>query len=346
MKIKAIYAIATLLCLSTTQLSAQYAVMAPTDTTYNATTYYNDSIETVNNEVIETQEYENYEPADNYDSAVSNEEEFDEENFYDNTRDEEIEMLKQTVAELQASIQSSQETLQKTEKDTHNKSIWNNRAKYFNIYYVDQSLKQKNINGVWKNEIGIALALGKTFYLHKNPILGMIKFGIDWSYFDINFSKYKDQWGFFNGNYEYSASSGNYYDDYYYDDEDSSEDVYQAEIGTAIGVSLTINPYDHIKVSGHFRVIPSYSMLYADEDFSSSYGTFFSVGGAISYKVISVGIEGRWGNTKYNSFLNLSDIDDFDEWIEDGIDNISDGNYDGSSKWRTGSMRVYISFRF
>ena len=113
------------------------------------------------------------------------------------------------------------------------------------------------------------------------------------------------------------------------------------EIGTAIGVSVTVNPYDHIKVSGHFRVIPSYSMLYAAEDFSSSYGTFFSAGGAIAWKAISLGIEGRWGKAKYNSVFNVDDMEE----MEDAGD-ILEGNYDGSSKWKTGSVRFYISFRY
>ena len=39
----------------------------------------------------------------------------------------------------------------------------------------------------------------------------MIKFGIDWSYFDLNFSKYTDEWGFFNGDAEYDGGMGGNY---------------------------------------------------------------------------------------------------------------------------------------
>ena len=276
-------------------------------------------------------------------------EDFNEEAMYDNDRDAELDSLRRMVGELQSSVQTVKDKQAETDQEALYKRIWNDRAKYFNIYYVKQSLTQEAINGTWKNDFGVALAMGKTFYLHKKPILGMIKFGIDWSFFDINFSKYSDNWGFFNGDYEYSTNGnyggGNYWypndygSDYGYGIE--PEDVYQAEIGTAIGVSVTVNPYDHIKVSGHFRVIPSYSMLYAAEDFSSSYGTFFSAGGAIAWKAISVGIEGRWGKAKYNSVFNVDDMEE----MEDAGD-ILEGNYDGSSKWKTGSVRFYISFRY
>ena len=257
-------------------------------------------------------------------------EDFNEDAMYDNDRDAELDSLRRMVGELQSSVQTVKDKQAETDQETLYKRIWNDRAKYFNIYYVKQSLTQEAINGTWKNDFGVALAMGKTFYLHKKPILGMIKFGIDWSFFDINFSKYSDNWGFFNGDYGYSTD-GNYGGgDYWYPEDYGNEygygiepeDVYQAEIGTAIGVSVTVNPYDHIKVSGHFRVIPSYSMLYAAEDFSSSYG-------------------GRWGKAKYNSVFNVDDMEE----MEDAGD-ILEGNYDGSSKWKTGSVRFYISFRY
>lgn len=286
-------------------------------------------------------------PATTADTATAVEM-LDEANIYDDERDQQIDSLRQAVAMLQSQLDSQQQALDKVEEDELNRKIWNDRAKYFNIYYVNQSISQEDIDGTWKNDFGVAMAMGKTFYLHKKPILGMIKFGIDWSYFDLNFAKYTDNWGFFNGEGEYGYD--NYYYDYGYGYTDDSyyglepEDIYQAEIGTAIGVSVTVNPYDHIKAAGYFRVVPSYSMLYAAEDFSGSYGTFFLAGGSVAYKAISLGIEARWGKAKYDSMLNLDDLDDIDESMS--TDDIFEGNYDGSSKWKTGSMRFYISFRF
>lgn len=318
--------IRNILLLAATSLAAMYASAqdaTPADTTFIETS------------VLDTI------PATAADTATAVEM-LDEANIYDDERDQQIDSLRQAVAMLQSQLDSQQQALDKVEEDELNRKIWNDRAKYFNIYYVNQSISQEDIDGTWKNDFGVALAMGKTFYLHKKPILGMIKFGIDWSYFDLNFAKYTDNWGFFNGDAEYYGGGNYYYDDYAYGIE--PEDIYQAEIGTAIGVSVTVNPYDHIKAAGYFRVVPSYSMLYAAEDFSGSYGTFFLAGGSVAYKAISLGIEARWGKAKYDSMLNLDDLDDIDESMSD--DDIFEGNYDGSSKWKTGSVRFYISFRF
>ena len=73
------------------------------------------------------------------------------------------------------------------------------------------------------------------------------------------------------------------------------------------------------------------------DEFNGSYGTFFSAGGAISYKVISLGIEARWGKTKYQSLVDLGDITG-----EDGDFSVEIPK----SNWKTASTRFYISFRF
>ena len=256
--------------------------------------------------------------------------------------------LTMLVDSLQRELKALKSSSEELEEDVRNREIWNDRAKYFNISYVNQSLTQKDVNGTWRSDFGVALTNGRTYYLHKKPLLGMIKFGIDWSYFDINFAKYEDKWGFFGGDYydDGSYDGGNYYDpddpsgegDYY---EDETEDMYQAEIGMSVGPSVTINPIDHLKANLYFRVTPSFSMLYAAEEFSTSYGTFFSFGGSVAWKAISLGIEGRWGNVKYDSMFDLGALED----IEDTGDIDLSGDKP-STKWKVGSMRFYVSLRF
>ena len=218
---------------------------------------------------------------------------------------------------LQQVVDEISEKNKQLEVETLNKKIWNDRAKYFNISYVKQSLSSEKSK--LNSNLGVAVTNGRTYYLHKKPILGMIKFGIDWSYFDVNFAMYENET---NSGYEKEKVS-----------------TYQAEIGMQIGPSVTVNPIDHLKVNGYFRVTPSYSMMYADEEFNGSYGTFFSAGGAISYKVISIGIESRWGKTKYKSLVDIGEFMGEDEGMS------SEGGTTKST-WKTNSTRFYISFRF
>lgn len=98
---------------------------------------------------------------------------------------------------LQQSLNALEEENKRLEEEALNKRIWNDRAKYFNISYVKQSLSMdmEGVKCTWNNNIGAALTWGRTYYLHKKPILGMIKFGLDWSFLDINFSMYEDKFG-------------------------------------------------------------------------------------------------------------------------------------------------------
>lgn len=250
---------------------------------------------------------------------------------------------------LQQALNTLEEENKRLEEEARNKKIWNDHAKYFNISYVKQSLSIQDANCTWNNDLGAAITWGRTYYLHKKPILGMIKFGFDWSFLDINVAMYEDKFGVYgdggNGGYvndnyydaseEYPVYDNGYEDEYYGDEEyqDGPTKMYQAEVGMQFGPSLTINPVNHLKLSGYFRVTPSYSLLYDGDDVSGSYGTFFSAGGAISYKAISFGIEGRWGETQYNSIMGGDDEGD-EEYAEP------------TPKFKIGSTRAYISFRF
>lgn len=249
------------------------------------------------------------------------------------------------VDSLQQVVSALSTTVKKNSDDLRNQAIWKNRAKYFNIAYANQSLTWKEVDGTWKSKMGAGLTIGKTYYLHKKPILGMIKFGIDWSYFDINFAMYDNKYVFpdsYNdgedGNYYYpdghnNGSNDNYYPDY--EEDDDSDDMYQGEIGMQIGPSITINPVSHLKISGYFRYVPCASILYVDSEVSCNYASFFVCGGAISYKAISLGVEGRWGSAKYKSLLDTEDVE---------------SNFTGGGKekqtWKTGATRFYISFRY
>ena len=247
--------------------------------------------------------------------------------------------LTMLVDSLQREVRMLRESGAELEADARDRRVWKDRAKYFNVAYVSQSLSLKDAPGTWRADYGVALTRGRTYYLHKKPLLGMIKFGIDWTQIDINFAKYEDKWGFFSG-YGYGDydGGGNYYDPYDDYDTGGPEDMYQAELAMAVGPSVTVNPVDELKAALYFRVAPSLAMLYVADELSMSYGTFFTFGGSVSWKVISLGIEGRWGNVKYDS---LFDVDDYD-----GSGGGETPEEEASPKWKVGSMRFYISLRF
>ncbi len=250
-----------------------------------------------------------------------------------------VDSLTQVVKELSAKVQDM-------EDDAHYEAVWSKRKKYFKIGFMKQTLTHRDISDLeWKSDFGISLAMGKTFYLHKKPLLGLLKFGLDFTYFDLSYAKYKEP--------EAWAAADDYYDyyedyyDYYYDDEDEDLDLgcHQVEMGIGIGPSVTINPVSHLKVNAYFHFLPSASLLILNDELSAKFVPNFSLGGAVSYKVISLGVEYRWGKAKYNSFSAEEDEwDDWDDYDEDY--DFDDVITNSKNRMKTHSVRFYVAFRF
>ena len=168
----------------------------------------------------------------------------------------------------------------------------------------------------------------------------MLKFGLDWSWVDLNYSKYTISESEEPG----SGSVG--------DIMDETIDIgnHQLEYGMQVGPSITINPVHELKISLYFRLTPSYSMMYLNDEFYHHYATFCNTGFAVAWKVLSVGCEWRWGKASYDGLgLNLDDLEgdysdgDFSGDIPSADDVLTDLQ---DLKLKTKSFRVYFSFRF
>ena len=130
---------------------------------------------------------------------------------------------------LQQVVNALSSRVEDTERAELNRAVWKDRAKYFNLGYVRQTLADKTYGGELKSDFGASLSWGKTYYLHRKPLFGMLKFGLDWSWMDINYAKSAVEM--------FDESSA----------EDFSSDVHQAEIAMQFGPSVTVNPVHHLK---------------------------------------------------------------------------------------------------
>ena len=183
------------------------------------------------------------------------------------------------------------------------------RLKYLNLGFPIMKTSMPN-SPTLKSDIGISFTVGRTFLLHKKPIGNVLYFGIDATWFDINYTKYK------------------------LESEDEMYDIckyHQLEIGVQVGPSLTIKPAKKLLIQGYFRYAPSYSILASKEEESAhgNYASMFVGGGSISYGVISLGVEKRFGKSKYKDFIGIYDR----------------GN-STSEKTKFSGIRIYLSFRF
>ena len=247
------------------------------------------------------------------------------------------EQIQQHNDSLEKAVQKLEERMNDSQEEQRLNKIWR-RTKYRNIAFVKQSLQEQDETGEkWHSDYAFALTMGRTYYLHRKPILNMIKFGIDWTYLDINYANYGKIKNYDFDNNDYPLES-------YPDEQEDDINIgrHQFEYAMQVGPSVTVNPIDHLKINAYFRYAPSFSGILIDDEFSCNYASFFVTGAAISYKVISVGIESRWGKAKYKNFsidyFNEEDMDvDNPEW--------NDVISKSKRKFKTNSVRFYISFR-
>ena len=99
------------------------------------------------------------------------------------------------------------------------------RPKYVNLSFVSQKLDFGEDEKL-KSRFGAAFTTGRSYYLHKKPVAGMIRFGIDATWIDLSYANY---------------SREETYDDGY-GTEIEKLTAHQAEIGMQVGPSVTVRP--------------------------------------------------------------------------------------------------------
>lgn len=232
----------------------------------------------------------------------------------------------QDVLEVSDTLETIQEDFTQTERY---RKVWKKRKAYFNFVYGKQSLNFVDEGLCVHSKWAAGITAGRTYYLHKRPLLGMIKFGIDWSYIDLQVAAFPGI-DSEEGDYYYPDGVTPEYDDYEESDGGFLSNMYKAEIGMQVGPSVTVNPIDHLKIAAYFRVLPCYSALYDGDAFKGGYATYLTYGASVSYKVISLGVEQRWGQNKYT----YTEEDEYEESVKTKV------------KIKNKGPRFYLSFRF
>ena len=93
-----------------------------------------------------------------------------------------IDSLRQEVAMLKGENEQRKQ-------DDKLKSIWR-RTKFFNIAYTNSTLKLEDAVDK-KGKFGVGISMGNTYFLHRRPLAGMVKFGLDAVWMDINYVNYE-----------------------------------------------------------------------------------------------------------------------------------------------------------
>lgn len=219
-----------------------------------------------------------------------------------------------------------------TAQGTERRPVGDWRPKYRNLNFNTEKMIFSDNSSI-KSEFGAAFTAGRTYYLHRTPILRMIRIGLDATWFDINYANYKQKW--FDGN-DFSDRGNDFFDDEEIDDDGEIKNtIHKGEIGLHVGPSVTVNPLGKLGVHVYFRYAPTFAMMYNDGAFRGNYVSMFVTGASVSYGIIGVGIEKRWGTGKYKTLFGGDDLSDlFGDYISTG-----------PMKIKTSGMRAYLSFR-
>ena len=182
---------------------------------------------------------------------------------------------------------------------------------YLNLNYSSAKISQPN-TGKISNDFGAGITVGHNYFLHKEPVAKMLRFGIDAVWFDLNYNKF-------------SYNRSDYYGGF------SDEKLHQGEVGMQVGPSVTITPVKKLNIKTYFKYAPSCAILHdtGSGDVSCNYASMFVGGMSVNYGVIGVGIEARFGSSEQKEYTFIKHTSN-DEKVSTDVS----------------GMRVYLSFCF
>ena len=95
-------------------------------------------------------------------------------------------------------------------------------------------------------------------------------------------------------------------------------------------------------VAAYFHALPTASGILENDSFSYGFGCALSAGASVSYKAISVGVEGVWSSIKYKQASFEDDEDDESSSGEGSADLFGTKDFRLKQK----GPRFYIALRF
>ncbi len=253
----------------------------------------------------------------------------------------------QTEAELRAdSLQKAlDEVTIKAEREKLNKKIWG-KGRFLRLGYA-WAQTGDDFSPVEKSNFSVFLTKGTTYRFPKNPIGGLVKIGIDAVWFDLQATKYKSPYSSVDWTSEVVPPE--------YDDDDDAPDFdlnigrWGISFGMGVGPNVSVAPFaltsikalQPLRASVYFHYAPTMQLYFKSQndefEMSTAFCHMMNFGGTLTYRGISVGVEGRWGKGKFKP-LDLESL--FGEE--------SDAGFLGTEKYtrRFANTRLYIQFAF
>lgn len=184
--------------------------------------------------------------------------------------------------------------------------VYKQRDNYVHVGFAVSDMAQKNVQTL-KNYAGFTASIGKSFSPYALYLSDECRFGFDVTWFDFEYTSYKVE--------------------YHYPSTIVKDDYGQFDFGVQVGPAFIIEPTYDVHIHAYCRYAPTYSLFSMNGDNYGNLGHFLVAGASLSYNVIGIGVEGRWGACNYSGLY------------ENGLLFVSEkANHKG--------MRVYLRFNF
>lgn len=281
---------------------------------------------------------------------------------------DEVTQLREEVAQLR---EEQDRTFKQLRKQSRQEDMWPKSSPIM-ISYGNQTLEDEALGVKYKSDLSLSVSKRHTYDLHRSAIAGMVKIGLDVSWFDVSVARYEKGKGLSLGDLSQSlmgnVTSGVYgsFEDYFNtadnkalaasDHQGLSDIINRVDLGkfqisanvVGIGPSVRVAPFypigkrwlDKIKVGFYFHYLPTFSALVftsenEDPVVCGGYMSCWRYGGNITFGRIGIGVEHQWGEGKLKKFNFGSDDDD------EGINITSE-----KVNYLVKGTRFYVGFRF
>lgn len=263
----------------------------------------------------------------------------------------ELDSLRQEVADLNAERDADEAKLTQ-------KRLWG-YGRYKRISYVVQNMTCSAYDGIpattWEPKVGFGLQIGTTYHLPHKPLAGIIKFGIDATWFDFTYAGYKDAKLKSASTVTPGVTDG--IPDFVFPEDYPEQEVmlgnlgvHQLSVSLGIGPSINIAPFAFssnknlqmlkAQVYGHFLMGVS-GILYTNPNNDDTEFNFAALpqgacGVSFNWRQLGLGFEGRWGSAKYKNLVSQADFEDDEE----------EGVKAPKLTFKNAAFRVYLNFHF
>ena len=157
--------------------------------------------------------------------------------------------------------------------------VYKQRDNYLHVGFTVSDMAQKDVQTL-KNYAGFTASIGRTFSPYSFYVNDVCRFGIDATWLDFEYTSYKVE--------------------YHYPSTIVKDNYGQFDFGVQVGPSFIIEPTYGFRIHTYCRYAPTYSLFRMDNNNYGSLGHFLVAGASLSYNVIGVGVEGRWGACNYS----------------------------------------------